>query len=791
MYELIRENQLNLMLLLCGACGILILLLVNTRFLKESRKKVLILIELIAFFLLWFDRLAYVYAGVPGDKAYFMVRFSNFMVFFLTSGIVFGFNLYLINLLTIEGELPAAPRRLQFVGAIAVLGMVLAVISAFTGLYYYFDENNLYHRGPGFLVAYIIPVLGPLLQYTVIRQYKKKFSTLIYLSLLLYIFVPIGCGILQIFTYGISIVNMAMVAVSVSLYIFMYLDLNNTVEHAHEIEILNMQGEQSRMHRLFDQTATAFVLAVEKKDDYVKGNSMKVAHYARKIAELAGKSEEDCEKVYYTALLHDVGLIGVPDQVIKNDGDPDKRDYDAIRQKPVIGAEILSSITEYPYLKQGARYSHERFNGTGYPEGLRGEDIPDIARIVGVADAYVTMTTRKRYRDARQKFEAREALIQGAGEKFDPFYADLMVRIIDSEYDGNSAEAKEKPETEITCMEYREHVSGGISVEPERARISFDFEALSDGEHRFSAASVVLFDAYDSRVHDNPKAIDSYHYLEYGEIWFDRHSITTGARRIVENIIKDKETETGRGSDGHYEIEAGRYEDHLKLVMRCPDFVKEVIVALPDASKGACIGITGEMCHIRNITVTPTGETVKAGDIPRIVDPLNFIDHLEADIPNVQVDRTRSASTPGIEIGDRMTLEFHTTSLPGANLVWHCPYIILFASGNGMIGGEDYRELAVIKLNGENNGSNDDAQNRFVMKRKEDFPGWDAWKAANKKGLECRLNLERKGSRILLRTENLGIALENTMTLLKEFPKVYVALTGDQVALTDIRINRF
>ena len=153
MIELIREYQLDIMLLLCGACGILVFLLINTRFLSKSRRRILILMEIMACFLLWFDRLAYIYAGAFGQTAFVMVRVSNFMVFFLTSAIVFGFNLYLIDLLTNEGKLSAPPKRLIFVGAMSVAGMLLAVVAAFTNLYYYFDETNLYHRGPGFLIA--------------------------------------------------------------------------------------------------------------------------------------------------------------------------------------------------------------------------------------------------------------------------------------------------------------------------------------------------------------------------------------------------------------------------------------------------------------------------------------------------------------------------------------------------------------------------------------------------------------------------------------------------------------
>ena len=781
MFELIRTYQLDIMLMLCGGCFILIFLLMFTRFISKSRKLVLIHMELTAFLLLWFDRLAYIYAGDPGRKAYIMVRVSNFAVFFLTSAVVFFFNLYIIDLLTQEGKIASPPKPLIVTGALTVVGMLLSVVSAFTGLYYYFDETNRYHRGQGFLIAYIIPVLCPLMQYFVIRKYKKSFSRLIHHSLFLYIFVPIACGILQIFTYGISIVNMAMVAVSISLYIFMYLDLNNTVEHAHEIELNNMMSEKEKMEKLFGQTATAFVSAVEKKDDFAKGNAIRIADYAKKIALMAGKDEEESEKVYYAALLHDVGLIGIPDSVIKHDTDPDKRDYEEMRKKPLIGAEILSSITEYPYLQESARYSHERYNGTGYPEGLKGEEIPEIARIVGVADAYVTKITRKRYRDPQPEFMAREAFIRGAGEEYDPEFAAIMVKIMDSETNERVGEDGGKPETEIDCGEYREKVTRGIPVDKKERRISFDCESTLGSGEGFSAPSIILFDSYDGRVHYSERDIDRYGYMEYGEIWFDKHSVITAAANIEEKAIEDN------GASG-YEIISGRYKDHLKLVMRSAGYAKEVIVAIPSASKASYIGLTGENCSIRNIVTETTGVTVGSDDIPRISKKKSYIEHFESDIKNIQIDQTRSASTEGVELKNRLILRFHTVSLPSASLVWNCPYVLLYSSDDGSVGGPGYTEFNVIKLDGENEGDKEFADNRFTMKKTEDFKGWDAWKEANKKGLNCEVLLERKKDHITLKTKNLGIEIENTTILKDEQMKVYVALTGDQIALTDIRI---
>ena len=788
MYDFIRTYQLDIMLLLCGANITIAVLLLLTRFMYKKRKWSLFLMEMDAFFLLWFDRMAYLYAGVVTPKAYVMVRVSNCLVFVLTSGIVLSFNMFLKDLLTNEDEEKIRSKRLDIVGYVSAFGMILAIISAFTGLYYYFDENNIYNRGQWFFISYIIPIICPIIQYTVIRQYRKKFSKLIYTSLVLYIFVPIACGILQYFAYGVSIVNMAMVAVSISLYIFTYLDINNTVEHAHNIEIQNMEGEKKRMQRVFDQTAKAFVSAVEKKDEYAKGKAVKVAEYARKITARCGLDEEHCNKAYYAALLHDVGLIGIPDSVINNEVNPDKEDIEAFRQRPVIGKEILSNITEYPFLSTGAYYSHERFNGTGYPEGLKGENIPEIARIIAVADAYVTMTTKKRYREANPDFIAREAFVKGAGEEFDPEFAELMVKIIDEETKDKDYDDVSLVETQISCNEYRSNISMGILIGGNISRIRFKSEPAADVPNGFSAPSIVLFDSYDRRVHENKKAINAYKYQEYGEIWFDDHYIVTEARNLRE-VKLDKTDKYEALEQGYYEIICGKYDDHVKIIMRSADYEKEDVIALMDGASSVYIGITGEYCNISDITIEETGEVVDENYIPRISEEISYIDHLESDLKNIQISQTRSVSTEGVEIRNKLRLKFHTMSLAAANFIWHCPYVVIYSSDDGEIDGEGYHEYALIKINGESDIKKEYADNNLIMKKRDRFPGWEEWKRRNKDGMECEILISKKGNSIVTTTENLGIRIENTTTINENPSKVYVALTGDRCVLTDIRVR--
>ncbi|MBO6146160.1 MAG: HD domain-containing protein [Lachnospiraceae bacterium] len=779
MYEYIREHQMNIMLALCAVCAMMAVLLLITRFLPKKRKWILIFMECVATCLLGFDRAAYLYKGDTSTLGYVMVRLSNFMVFFLTSGIVLGFNMYVTNLLMTDGKLERMPIRLKVSQIGAMMGMALAVIAHFTGLYYYFDGQNVYHRGPGFLIAYIIPVIIPLVQFSVILQYRKLFSRLIFASLILYIFLPIIVGVIQIFAYGISIVNMAMVMVSISLYIFSYLDVNDMVVRVHEQEKLSMR-------RLFEQTAEAFVTAVEKRDEYAVGHSAKVAEYAKKIALSAGKKEKECYEAYYAALLHDVGMIGVSDAVMKGAGDVSDETHEEIKQKPLLSEEILSGITEYPWLAKGARSVYERYDGKGYPDGISGDHIPELSRIIAVADAYEDMTSRKRNREPMPYNAVREELIEQAGLRFDPDYAGAMVHIMDEEHTREEIRESREIEKEIECSDYRSAVTVGIPVEEEIVRISFKCVRMSEKD-AFSAPSIILFDSYDRHTHDNIKSIEAYRYMEYGEFWFDGHYVSTAARNVEVKVTKRGDAGAKDMYDG-YEITAGRYEDHLTIKMEGTSHTVDIITAIPDKSKASYIGLTGENCRISDIEVKKTGETVKDGDIKRIVNEISYIDRMESDLPNIQIDHFHSASTAGIPLHDRLEMAFHTMSLPSAELAWHCPHIVIFYSEDGQINGKGYREYALIKLNGEVSGDEECAENRFHMKKDEGFPGWGKWKETNRKGMECSASVVKRGNRVTVHTENLGIAIENT-TILKEDGQVYAALTGDLVALTDIRIK--
>ncbi len=429
--EFLKAHQLNIMLFMSGICFVLAILTLTTKALSPKRKRILALIETAAMILLMSDRFAYIYRGDPSQLGYWMVRICNFLVYFMTLEISHALTLYLIDLFRTEGKLTVVPRRLFICEVLFAIGLALLVVAQFTGLYYTFDANNTYQRAPANILCYVAPFLITFLQISVVAQYRKQLRPLIVFSLGLNTLVPLIASIVQIFTYGVSLTNMTVVGMAIFLYIFVILDLSETAEHAKNMEIEFYKKEKEREHDMFEQTAAALASAIDAKDRYTRGHSSRVAAYSQMIAKDAGKSEEEIEQIYFAALLHDVGKIGIADSIINKEGRLTDEEFAQIKRHPIYGSQILSQIHQSPSLYIGARHHHERYDGKGYPDGLSGENIPELARIIGVADSYDAMTSKRSYRDTMPQEKVRSELVKGRGTQFDPRFADIMIRRID------------------------------------------------------------------------------------------------------------------------------------------------------------------------------------------------------------------------------------------------------------------------------------------------------------------------------------------------------------------------
>jgi len=796
--EILRQYQADIMLILIGICAIITVFVYLTNTMSQKRKIILMQMELSAMFLLIADRRAYIYRGDASTLGWWMVRISNFLVFFLTLAVIYSFNLYLIDLYTHEGKLETAPRRLKVVKHLALLGMALVVISQFTGFYYTFDEMNRYQRAPGFIVCYIIPLSILLLQMSVILQYYRNLSHSMRLSLLVFTAGSVVASVFQVFMYGISLNNMTIVAMTALLYVFALKDMTREVEHARNVEIESYKEAQKKEHALFEQTAEALAAAIDAKDKYTHGHSSRVAMYSTQIARESGKSEEECEKVYFAALLHDVGKIGVPDAIINKDGKLTDEEFAWIKRHPVFGNQILSSIQQSPYLSIGAHYHHERYDGRGYPEGLKGEDIPDLARIIAVADSYDAMTSKRSYRDPLPQQIVREELVKGMGTQFDAEYAKVMLSLLDRDVEYRMKERMEDTDeafiTRLHCESVYHECSVGFQITDAVTKIRLYSRADEGFDEAESLPALILFDALDGRVHEDPSQNKELLYMEYGQIRFDGRTLCKAARRIETKVL-DGEGNTGaagKKSTAHYsayEIEAVRHRDHAMIRISDGKQTVQSIVAFPDSTRFAYLSLTGEHCTISSIHVDEDAGVVPEDYIPRIAEEISYNKGCpQGDIPNLQVDGWRTQATQGVPINDRMEIAFHTQSLPTARLIWHCPFVTIFTSKDGRVGGEGYREFLLLRLDGENWESDSHVENKVEINRTGAFGGWNNWKEKNREGLDCRVSIQRNGNTVAMTTENMGISLSSVTTVKDEVDELYVALTGDQVALTNIRL---
>lgn len=201
-----------------------------------------------------------------------------------------------------------------------------------------------------------------------------------------------------------------------------------------------VRRQTARAENLSLEMMIALSKTVDAKDHYTNGHSGRVAEYSAEIARRMGKSEAEQEKIYKMAIMHDIGKIGVSEEIINKTSRLTDEEFAQIKKHTVIGYDILSSITEMPDLAVGARSHHEKFNGTGYPDGLAGHDIPEEARIICVADCYDAMTSMRTYSKPKTQEAVRAEFIRCSGTQFDPEIAAVIIQMIDDDKDYKMSE---------------------------------------------------------------------------------------------------------------------------------------------------------------------------------------------------------------------------------------------------------------------------------------------------------------------------------------------------------------
>ncbi|MEV0585817.1 HD-GYP domain-containing protein [Nonomuraea sp. NPDC050310] len=192
-------------------------------------------------------------------------------------------------------------------------------------------------------------------------------------------------------------------------------------------------GQYHAQQRSYDATIAALCQAVETKDYYTRGHCTRVSLASTMIAQEVGMGMERLRAIRYAGMLHDVGKLGVPTKVLQKDGPLTEEEYAAIQLHPMRGLEIVRGIDFLDEAFAGIMHHHERHDGKGYPMGLAGEEIPEFARIIAVADAFDSMTSVRSYRGARPVEMALDELRKGAGTQFDPVLVTAFIKALERE----------------------------------------------------------------------------------------------------------------------------------------------------------------------------------------------------------------------------------------------------------------------------------------------------------------------------------------------------------------------
>ena len=208
--------------------------------------------------------------------------------------------------------------------------------------------------------------------------------------------------------------------------------LKMSIEHHKANELDMLREQQQRDKQLIREIIESFATVIDMKDSYTQGHSARVAKYTKMLAKELGYDDDTIENYYNIALMHDIGKIGIPDQVLNKPGKLTDEEYSIIKSHTERGHDVLKSISLMPDIVVGAEAHHERPDGKGYPNGLKGNEIPRVAQIIAVADTFDAMYSNRPYRN-RMNFEKAVSIIKEAsGTQLTSDVVDAFLRIVEN-----------------------------------------------------------------------------------------------------------------------------------------------------------------------------------------------------------------------------------------------------------------------------------------------------------------------------------------------------------------------
>jgi len=189
-------------------------------------------------------------------------------------------------------------------------------------------------------------------------------------------------------------------------------------------------NETKPVHRAYMQSIHALINLAEARDPYTKRHSVKVSNYAVMLAKSMGLPKKKVESIRLAAILHDIGKVGVKENILLKNGSLNREEYKEVQKHSELGAEIIKPLKFFASIVSIIKHHHENYDGTGYPTRLKGEDIPLASRILAITDAYDALTSKRAYRDAYSTEEAKRIMKKESGKKFDPALLEKFINCL-------------------------------------------------------------------------------------------------------------------------------------------------------------------------------------------------------------------------------------------------------------------------------------------------------------------------------------------------------------------------
>jgi len=216
-----------------------------------------------------------------------------------------------------------------------------------------------------------------------------------------------------------------------------------------EDHVGRLREAANKNRELFISSIRAFAAAIDAKDPYTRGHSERVAELSRAISRALGMNEEFQQRLWIGALLHDIGKIGIEDRILKKSGVLTPEEFELMKTHPSVGAEILQPIDALREMLPAVKWHHESWNGRGYPDRLKGEAIPLMARIVAVADTFDAITTSRPYQAAYERAYAADLITQLAGSRFDAKVVTAFLRAFEGGALMQEVHERARPDLEV------------------------------------------------------------------------------------------------------------------------------------------------------------------------------------------------------------------------------------------------------------------------------------------------------------------------------------------------------